>query len=423
MVNARLVAVKALVKINRDAAYSNITLDNFFAEYGLDSKDKALATALVYGVLDRKITIDYVIGKFSKIPLRKISPLTLEAIRIGIYQLLFLERIPESAAVNESVNIVKRSKEGRNAGFVNAILRNAIRNPIALPLGDGTSELSVRFSCPQSIIDSFKRDYGIDNAIRLLEASLVAPDVIIRVNSLKTTADELLKMLESLGVSAEKTDFENSLKINGGIDIKNNELYKNGYFYVQDLASQIAVSKLAAKAGERVLDICAAPGGKSFFMALSMENKGEIVSTDLYEHKVRLIGSGAKRLGLSIIKPQVADAASKNPDMSSFDAVLCDVPCSGWGVLRRKPEIKYKEIKDFCEIEGIQKSILNNAAKYLKSGGRILYSTCTLRCAENEGRVEEFLKENPDFSLGFQHTFMPHIDNTDGFFCALLYKK
>jgi len=422
MANARLVAVKALLKINRDKAYSNITLDSFFADYDLDGKDKALATALVYGVLDRKITLDYIISKFSKLPLKKISPLTLEAIRIGIYQILFMERIPDSAAVNESVNIVKRSKESRNSGFANAILRNVLRNPIALPNGNSVNELSIKFSCPEWIIENFKADYGIDNTEKLLEASLSSPPVIIRVNTLKTTADELIVLLNDEGVAAEKTDIEYALKIEGGIDIKNNVLYNKGYFYVQDLASQITASKLDVKSGERVLDVCSAPGGKSFSMALLMENKGEIISSDLYAHRVKLIKSGAERLGLDIIKPTVLDATNYQSELSHFDAVLCDVPCSGLGVLRRKPEIKYKEIENFNEIEVIQKEILSNAAKYLKSGGRLVYSTCTLRKAENENQIAWFLKENSDFSLIYEHTFMPHTDNTDGFFCALLKK-
>lgn len=423
MANARLVAVKALMKINRDKAYSNITLDKIFADYDLDNKDKSLATALVYGVLDRKITIDYIISKFSKTPLKKMSPMTIEAIRIGIYQIYFLERIPESAAVNESVNIIKRSKESRNSGFVNAVLRNAIRNPLSLPEGDSAEELSVRYSCPKWIIESFISDYGVEDTKELLKESLLSPPVVIRVNTLKTTEDELITLLENSGVKALKTDIKNALKIEGGIDIKNNPYYKDGYFYVQDSASQTAVSKLEVKPCEKVLDICAAPGGKSFTMALLMENKGEIVACDLYEHRVMLIKRSAKRLCLDIIKTEVSDATKVNENFSEFDAVLCDVPCSGLGVLRRKPEIKYKETEDFKEIEEIQRKILNNSATYLKNGGRLLYSTCTLRKAENEDMVKEFLEQNPNFTLVYEHTFMPHKDNTDGFYCALIKKQ
>ena len=420
MANARLVAVNALFKINKEKAYSNLTLDKFLASGDLDSKDKALATALVYGVLDRKITIDYIIGKLSKTPLKKLSPLTVEAIRIGIYQIMFMERIPESAAVNESVNIIKRSKESRNSGFVNAVLRNFLRNPIELPKGDDIKSLSVRFSCPEWIIKGFLDDYGLENTVKLLEASLSTPPVILRVNTLKTTTDQLSELLLAEGITAKQTDIKDALEIEGGIDVKNNKLYRDGYFYVQDTASQIVVKTLSPKPNERLLDICSAPGGKTFTSALLMENKGEIIACDLYEQRLDLVKRSAERLGLDIIKTQVNDATKINAEFKNFDAVLCDVPCSGLGVLRRKPEIKYKEITDYSEIEAIGRTILQNATCYIKKGGRILYSTCTLRKAENENVISEFLEKNKNFKLSYSHTFMPHLDNTDGFFCALL---
>ncbi|MBE6732781.1 MAG: 16S rRNA (cytosine(967)-C(5))-methyltransferase RsmB [Ruminococcaceae bacterium] len=420
MANARLVAVNALFKINKEKAYSNLTLDKLFSSADLSPKDKALATALVYGVLDRKITIDYIISKLSKTPLKKLSPLTVEAIRIGIYQLMFMERIPESAAVNESVNIIKRSKESRNSGFVNAILRNFIRNPIELPKGDDIHSLSVRFSCPEWIIKGFLDDYGTKDTVKLLEASLLSPPVILRVNTLKTTTEQLLELLKDEGITAKHTDIKDALEIEGGIDIKNSKLYRDGYFFVQDTASQTVVKILSPKPNEKVLDICSAPGGKTFTTALLMENKGEITACDLYEQRLCLVKRSAERLGLDIIKTKVNDATKVNKEFKDFDAVLCDVPCSGLGALRRKPEIKYKEITDFSEIEAIGRTILQNAVCYLKKGGRILYSTCTLRKAENENVVAEFLEKNKNFKLSCSHTFMPHLDNTDGFFCALL---
>ena len=424
MTNARLLAVKALSKVNSEKAYSNITLDKFFSENNINEKDKALATALFYGVLDRKITLDFVISKYSKLPIKKISSLTIEAIRIALFQLMFMEKIPESAAVNESVNIIKVSKEGRNSGFVNAVLRNYLRNPIELPKGNSPYELSIRFSCPEDIIKSFISDYGIDDTIKLLEASLNSPPVTVRVNTLKSSAKELREKFMQDGICADEcSDINAALNIIGGIDFKNNILYKNGAFHVQDLASQKAIEKLGLKPDERVLDLCAAPGGKSFTMAEIMENKGEVLALDIYEKRVTLIENGAKRLGISIIKTAVGDASVYNSNLGKFDAVLCDVPCSGLGVLRRKPEIKYKPIEDYSDLEEIQFKILNNSVKYLKSTGRILYSTCTLRKNENENIVNKFLEENKDFILSYQHTFMPHTDNTDGFFCALLLKK
>jgi len=253
MANARYVAVNALVKVNKEGAYSNLTFDKQLQGEDLNNKDKALAATLFYGVLDRKITIDYVIKQFSKTPLKKISPLTLEALRIGIYQLMFLERIPESAAVNESVNIIKKSKEGRNSGFVNAVLRNVIRNHVKLPEGKTSKELSIKYSCPEWIINSFISDYGIENTVKLLESGLEAPPVNLRVNTTKITAEELLDILTNDGITATASEFPDCIEISGGIDVKSCDAFKNGYFHVQDIASQITASKLSLKFSIRLL--------------------------------------------------------------------------------------------------------------------------------------------------------------------------
>ena len=225
-----------------------------------------------------------------------------------------------------------------------------------------------------------------------------------------------------LFVSIEFDEKTNSVVIEGGLDIANNELFKKGYFYAQDKASARAIAVLNPKPDSRVLDMCASPGGKSFTAANLMQNKGEIISCDLYEQRVGLIKKTAEQLGLSIITPKVNDATVYNEDLGKFDFIICDVPCSGLGVIRRKPELKYKEQNDFSELESIQYKILSSAAKYLKENGKILYSTCTLRNGENENLVNSFLKEYNGFQKVYEHTFMPHIDKTDGFYCALLSK-
>ncbi|MBE6728584.1 MAG: 16S rRNA (cytosine(967)-C(5))-methyltransferase RsmB [Ruminococcaceae bacterium] len=422
MANARKVAVSALMQIETDSAYSNITLNKVLSKYELSKEDRAFTSALFYGVLDRKITIDYILSKFIKKPLSKITPFTACVLRISVYQIKFMERIPESAAVNEAVKLVKGSKERFNASFVNAVLRNLLRNPVTLPLGEDVKSLSVRYSCPEWIVKSFINDYGIKTAVELLEHSLKAPPVILRVNTSRITSDKLIEKLGEEGITAQKTDISNALSVVGGIDVKGCKCYKDGLFHIQDTASQLSVSALDLKAGERVMDLCSAPGGKSFTMAEIMDNKGEILSFDLYESRVELIKNGAKRLGLSCIKAHTQDATVFNEELGLFDAVLCDVPCSGFGVLRRKPEIKYKPCEDLSELEEIQKKILENADRYLKSGGRILYSTCTLRHAENEMQVKAFLDKNADYELQYEHTYMPHTDNSDGFYCALFKK-
>ena len=420
MANGRKLAVKALLKINTDSAYSNITLNSLFSESDASPMDKALATALVYGVLDRKITIDYVLSKFLKTPLKKVAPFTKEVLRTAVYQIMFMDKIPNSAAVDEAVKLVKASKESRNSGFVNAVLRNVLRADTLLPQGDSLEDLSIIYSCPKEIIESFINDYGIDNAKSLLEESLKSADITVRVNTVKTNVEDFEK---EIGVDTEKTDIDGGLILKSGIDVGKNKLYNDGLFYVQDLASQKAVSVLNPTADSSVLDMCAAPGGKSFTMALLMQNKGEIVSCDLYPQRVELIEKSAKRLGLSIIKTKVSDATVYNEDLGEFDYILCDAPCSGLGVIRRKPDIKYKAFDEFDSLCEIQSKILNNAVKYLKKGGKLLYSTCTLRKKENEDIVNAFLNENKDFKCEYSHTFMPHTDGTDGFYCALLTNK
>lgn len=423
MINPRKAAVNILLKIERDGAYSNLAVSNFLKESDLEGMDKALASALVYGVLDRKITLDSVLSRFMKTPLKKVAPFTQQVLRTGLYQIMFMDKIPESAAVNEAVKLIKKSKESRNAGFVNAVLRAAIREEKLLPEGNSSEDLSIIYSCPLWIVESFIKDYGKETAIKLLEESVKAPPVTLRVNTLKTDSKSLKAEFEAIGIALHEGETENSLVIEKGFDIPNSEAYLKGLFHAQDEASQRAVAVLAPEKGERVLDLCAAPGGKSFTMAELMENKGELISCDLYENRVKLIADNAKRLGIDIIKPYVGDASVYNSDLGLFDAILCDVPCSGLGVIRRKPDIKYKPADDFSELEEIQYSILCTAQKYLRNGGRILYSTCTLRSAENEKLVFRFLKEYNNFRKEYEHTFMPQTDGTDGFYCALLIKE
>lgn len=422
MANPRKLAARTLLKIEKDSAYSNITLASVFGENELTKEDKKLVSALVYGVLDRKITLDWVLSRFMKTPVNKTAPFTLQVLRSALFQIMFMDKIPESAAVNEAVKLIKNSKESRNAGFVNGVLRSILRADKLLPLDSSAESLSIRYSCPLNIVNSFIEDYGTDNAVSLLEESLKAPPTVLRVNTLKTDRDILLSKLGDYNIECEKGETENSVILKKGTDIPSNPLYKEGLFHIQDLASQKAVSILSPNEGERILDICAAPGGKSFTMAELMGNMGEVIACDLYEHRCSLIKASAKRLGIDIIKTYVSDATKKNTELGSFNAVLCDVPCSGLGVIRRKPEIKYKPIEDFTDLENIQYKILENASGYLKSGGRILYSTCTLRKGENERIIEKFLSNHKDFSKEYEHTFMPHTDNTDGFYCSLLIK-
>lgn len=414
MANARKTAVKVLVKIEKEGTYSNLGVAEALKNSELKLQDKYLATAIIYGVLDRKITLDYILSKFLKTHINKTEPFTLMVLRSALYQIKYMDKIPESAAVNEAVKIMKSSKFSRNAGFVNGVLRSVLRTDVEIPKGDSAEDLSVRYSCPLWIVESFLMDYGLADTKALLEESLKPAPTVLRINTVKADISEIEKEYEIK---------ENSIELTKGIDISNSELYKKGLVYAQDYASQRAVEILSPKSGDRVLDLCSAPGGKAFTMANLMGNKGEILACDLYPHRVELIERTAKRLGLDIIKTAVADATRYNPKLGEFDCVLCDVPCSGLGVIRRKPEIKYNALPCLEELKNIQLSILKNAVKYLKKGGKLLYSTCTLRREENEKLVISFQKEYNDLCKVYEHTFMPHKDGTDGFYCALFEKR
>lgn len=420
MINARKLAVMALCKVEEDASYSNIVLNELFSQNALTEKDKSFVSALFYGVLDRKITIDYYINSVSKVKVKKMNPLTKQAIRIGVYQLVYMEKVPDSAAVNESVNIIKHSNEKRNLGFVNGVLRTISRQTPALPEPNSVQNISIVYSCPTEIVNGFINDYGFEQTKSILQAFLNPAEVFVRINSSFVAKSEFLLKAEEENISFSDTDYEFLLKANEPSKLFSSNIYKEGLFHIQDIASFNCSLSLKCVQGERVLDVCAAPGGKSFSIAECMNNIGEVVSCDLHVSRVNLIKKGAERLHLSCINAITNDATVYNEKLGLFDAVLCDVPCSGWGVMRRKPEIKYKGETDFSSLESIQKNILNVSSKYVKNGGRLVYSTCTLRKAENERIVEDFLKDNKEFILLEQVVNFPDI--SDGFFHAVMQK-
>ena len=375
MANARKIALNALVDV-RKSAYSNITLNKFLNETELSTADKSLVTVLFYGVLDRTLTLDYVLSRHIKTPLKKLNAFVLENLRIALYQIMYLDKIPDSAAVNEAVKIIKNSKQKNLSGFVNGVLRNILRNEIVLPQDNSVESLSIRFSCPVWIIESFIKDYGEFDAIKLLEASLQAPPVTLRVNTQKTNLQQLTEILLQENILVKPSVLDNSLEVIGGIDVTNSKAYKEGLFHIQDIASQTTISILYPNKYERVLDVCAAPGGKTFTMSQYMENKGEIIACDLYEKRLGLIKKGAARLGLDNIITAQNDATAINESLGQFDVILCDVLCSGLGVIRRKPEIKYKDISEYDDITFVQTKILDNADFYIKDNGRILWRNC-----------------------------------------------
>ncbi len=425
----RFLAFKILNKIEYDKAYSNIVLDNVLSENEVASAP--FVRNLVYGVIERKITLDYILSEFLTQPIKKLSPQVLTALRMGTYQLKFMDKVPVSAAVNETVKLVKKAKCGYASGLVNSVLRKISAYDYTPPkTDDKISDLSIASSCPCELVSQFVNDYGIEDAEKLLQASVCAVPLVIRANTLKTTPQELAALLKSEGVEAECSNpSPSALIIKSGNSVFKTQCYQNGLFHAQDFASQICVEALNPQSGEVVFDMCASPGGKSFSIAELMENSGEIYAFDLYDHRVKLINDGAKRLGIDIIKGMVGDSSVYNKDLPFADKILCDVPCSGLGVIRRKPEIKYKDFTFVDKLCDLQYNILNCASQYLKQGGILVYSTCSLNKKENQNVCDKFLALHKDFkkapltdSDGYM-TLMPHKNNTDGFFVAKFIKE
>ncbi len=441
--NPRTVAFNILFKIEKDDAYSSILLQNSIKENKLSKLDSAFVSALVYGVLERQMTLDYIIKQYSKIPLRKIEKKTIIILRMGLYQILFMDKVPDSASVNESVTLAKKQKLMQSSGFINGILRSFLRADKVYKMPDEKDRikyLSVKYSCPEDIISMWINSYGENNTIGILESLSERPPLYARVNNLKTTADSLIEEFDKCGIKATKVPFlKSALAIENTGSIERLKAFKFGLFYIQDLSSQLAVDLVNAKPHHLVMDVCSAPGGKSMGMAINMENKGKVFAFDMYDQKINLINSSAKRLGINIINASVRDAQNDNRDFPLMDKVLCDVPCGGLGILRRKPEIRYKKDVLDNNLPEIQYEILKNNSKYVSFGGTLIYSTCTLNPKENAQVADRFLAENPDFeplavklpegvSRGIEEkenqlTLFPHINGTDGFFVALFRKR
>lgn len=433
MADARLTAVKMLLKMEDSDSYSNILLDNVLSEAGLSDRDKAFAAALFYGVTERRMTLDYIIAQNSKIPFEKLDRAAVEILRAGLYQLLYMSNVPESAAVNESVKLCKKLKVFSAQGFVNGMLRSFVRNGKKISyLGlDRADRLSIEYSCPKWLVEKWIEEYDVERTLKALKASVGKPPVYARVNTLKTTADKLIAELSKDRISAKKyTGLDDCVVLEKTGDIESSKAFRAGLFHVQDISSQLCCLTLRPVVNETVIDMCAAPGGKSFTMAELMGNNGTLYSLDLHDMRVGLIEDGAERLGIRIIRAQQNDATRYNPELPQADRVLCDVPCSGLGVIRRKPEIKYKDPAEFEGLPEIQRRILETACKYVKVGGTLVYSTCTLSRAENDDVVDAFAQVHPEFSPivqtvpysgaenSFKRSYFPDENGGDGFFTA-----
>ncbi len=431
---ARAEALGTLGRIFAGKQYSNIAVDTAIKNAKIDDRDRALYTRLVYGVIERKITLDYYIDALSSIKVEKIEPSVRNILRMGLYQLEYMDKIPDHAAINESVELCKRSSKG----FVNAILRNFLRkkDTITLPekSTDGVAYLSVKYSFGKEICEGLCRTYGVEKTESILSAMCKKDGITLRVHTLKTDANALADEFCAFGINARPARISTGLLVDDA-PILSLPSFERGEFFVQDEASQLCVAVLGARKGDVVIDVCSAPGSKSFGAAIDMQNEGKIFAYDLHENKLSLIERSAKRLGIDIISTEAHDGREFIAENEGIaDKIICDVPCSGFGVAAKKPELRYKDPKESARLPEIQLAILNNVSRYLKAGGTLVYSTCTILPEENFGVVQKFLEDHKDFSpeafcvadidaQGGYITLLPDEHGTDGFFICKLTKR
>lgn len=431
--------LKGLIKLQKDKAYSNLVFEKI-ANYNLyDARDISFASKLFYGVCERQITLDYIIKQYSTTPINKINLKIKIILQMGVYQLVFMDKIPNHAVVSTCVNLAKQYNLKYLSGFVNALLRNFIRNNCKYNLPKKTNFLEymgVKYSYPKEIIKVLIDSFGQDITLKILE-TCCEKAVLVRVNTLKTNADELLEELKLSNIKAIKSKtIDNALKIKNITDIKNIPAFKEGKFHVQNESSQICCDILNPKPGETIADVCCAPGGKTFTTAQLMQNIGGIDAFDIYEHKLNLVKTHAKRLGINIINTFIKDASKVDIPQKLYDKVLCDAPCSGLGLFNSKPDVKYNKTRAMLDnLANLQYIFLKNSSLLVRPGGVLVYSTCTLNFKENNAVTDKFLKENKNFqpikinkqkyklkNYSFkepsnQFTIFPQ-DSLDGFFIA-----
>ena len=439
---ARGIAVKILTRVERSDAYLDKLLGAELSQSDLSDADKRLLAELATGVLRWRGRLDWVLTGFYHGEFSKCLSIVKNAMRVALYQIMFLERIPHSAAVNESVEIVKRLKGEKSAAIVNGVLRSVIRKITAITWPDRSGEPSYYFAAmqshPQWLVRRWIEEFGIRETEHLLEANNQRPRLTLRVNLLRTTREAVEQRLASEGIKTSRSPWLPSiLNVDGTFNITANQAFREGLFTVQDEGAAMAIHLAAPSPGIRVIDLCAAPGGKSTAMAELMNGNGEIIALDKYEPKLKLITESAERLGLAeIIHASVGDASTIT--LPPADLVVVDAPCSGLGTLSKKPDIKWKrEPEDIPQLAALQRAILANAAKLVRPAGVLLYSTCTIERRENQEVVEAFLADHPEFTLepasewlpaavvteeGFMQT-LPHRHGLDGMFAARLRRK
>lgn len=433
----REAALQVLTACRRLDAWSDGSLKA--AVKGLDRREAAFATRLTYSVLQNRALLDFYLGQYCSQSFDKLEPFVRDVLRLGACQILMMDRVPDSAAVSEAVEMVKRHKRQRAAGFVNAVLRKLSQNKNDLPEipeRDTSEYLSLRFSHPKWLVDRLIEILGREQAEEFLRLDNEAVPMTIQRNPLKCGSGDLVKELETVGAAVTAHSWlPDCWELTGTGDLEQLDAFQNGWFQVQDAAAKAAALAAGAKKGDKVLDVCAAPGGKTFACAMAMENEGEIISCDIHEHKLELIERSAERLGIECVKTALADGRENREEWNGqFDLVICDVPCSGLGIIRKKPDIRYKDPKALAGLPRIQRAILENACRYVKSGGTLLYSTCTILPEENDAVAEDFLAAHSEFykepfrvAAGQEETdgsltLWPQCHGTDGFYLCKMRK-
>ena len=438
--SGREAALFALQRFRRNNAWSEDALSGFITKHQLVRREAALASRLCYCVLQNMALCDFYINSYSTVKASKIQPQVLDIMRIAVCQILFFDHIPDRAAVSEAVQMCKNGGFVKASGLVNGVLRRISENKAVLPgiPEPGAAEyLAIRYSHPIWLVREYISQLGYEDTKRLLDCVNGETPVIAQVNVLKADSAQLCGKLEKLDISAWPHPWmPDCILIKGSGDLSRLEPFKNGEFYVQDPAARLAVTAAGIKPGMTVLDVCAAPGGKSFYAAIMMNNSGKIISCDINEKKLMRIVSGAERLGLDIIETRTMDARQPDAAMyGRFDVVIADAPCSGLGVIRKKPDIRYKDPDNLSNLPEIQLAVLNGAARCTAPGGVLIYSTCTTREAENSEVIRAFLDNSVEFEPEFIEitgaeakgangvTLWPHLHGTDGFFICKLRKK
>lgn len=432
MMNLRDISYNILYDVKYNKKYSNIVINEVFKNVDINYEQRGFITYIVYGVLSNINYLDYFIKKYSDIGFSKISKKARVILEIAFFELIFMNSSSNYASVNEAVSLAKKH-DNRAKNFVNALLRkftsneeniNQARNYDFSDIKNTQDFIETKYSVSKYIAKRLISNYDKNFVFELLSSMSKTPDIFIRANNLRTNIDEFKTNLDDLNLKYEILDEKNMIfSLKNFKDISKNKLYEQGLFSVQDYASMLCVLSLEPKPYENILDICSAPGGKSIFIAQLMDNKCSLLSLDISKNKLNLLDVQAQRLGIDIIKTGVNDGAIYKADYEEkFDKILCDVPCSGIGILRRKPEIRYKEFEDIDELIKVQKSILKNASSYLKKGGYMIYSTCTLGREENQDVIDDFLSKNSNFEMIFSKEYYPNIDNTDGFFVCKIKK-